>query len=197
MTQDTLIAETMQERAKRLEAYETPEWPIQAILNKELLTHSVFDPCTGFGVMADVAERFGYYVWVNDIYDWDGDLKGEEKNFLADDWPDGYLKNSSVIMNPPFKYACAFVDQSFRLGARKVICFQRFAWWESKTRREWWTRRMPNRIYICGDRASCWRFDIPSDKRGDNTPTPHAWYVWEQGHPQGTQISHIYKEDAR
>jgi hypothetical protein len=102
----------------------------------------------------------------------------------------------SIMMNPPFSLAQEFVLHSLRLGATKIVCFQRFAWWESEKRREFWEHNPPNRVYICGNRADCWRHDIPAEKRTSSTPTAHAFFVWEKGHPSGTQLGHIYKADA-
>ena len=99
-------------------------------------------------------------------------------------------------MNPPFSKATEFVEKSFELGFRKIVCFQRFSWWESQKRREFWEKHPPDRVYICGDRASCWRHDIPESERGSSTPTAHAWFVWEKGSPPGTLLGHIYKGES-
>jgi len=195
--QDSLIEETLEERAKRLEAYETPEWAVQAVLKREILTQNVVDPCTGYGVLAEAAEDCGYSVTAMDIYPWRNDVRLMDWlvpcSMLADNLSSTPF---TVLMNPPFSKACEFVKQAFHLGARKVVCFQRFAWWESKTRREFWQQHPPNRVYVCGDRASCWRMDISEVDRGNGTPTAHAWYVWESGHPVGTQLGHIYKSEV-
>lgn len=104
-------------------------------------------------------------------------------------------------MNPPFKLATQFVDRALEMGARKIVCFQKFAWWEGsrdrgKKRGQWWAANPPNRIYVCGERATCWRIDFsPAERaaRKTSTPTAHAWFVWERGHPQGTVTGHVYK----
>mgnify|MGYP006432948041 CR=1 FL=1 len=197
MKQDTLIAETMEEKAKRLETYETPEWVVRAILEREILTRHVVDPCAGRGVMGRVAGEYGYILEQYDFADWGNGGVIAGRDFLGADWPpQDFLQGASVIMNPPFSRACDFVRRSFDLGARKIVCFQRFAWWESAERRDFWCAFPPNRVYICGERATCWRFDLADAGRGGNTPTAHAWYVWEAGHPGGTQLGHIYKNDA-
>jgi len=196
--QESFIEETMEERAKRLEAFETPEWAVRAILEREILTRQVVDPCAGRGVMGRIAHEYGYRVEQFDIYDWTGKMP-------VMDWHNPVrvmveiIQESpfTVLINPPFSQACDFVRQAFHLGARKVVCFQRFAWWESKTRREFWEQYQPNRVYICGDRADCWRFDLADNPGKNGTPTAHAWYVWEQGHPGGTQLGHIYKGNVK
>jgi len=194
---DILTPETTEEKAKRLEAFETPEWAVRAILRREILTHRVLDPCAGRGVMGRIAERLNYEVNEWDIHPWQNHVS--IRDFLkVDKHETAFTPGMSftVLMNPPFSKACEFVEQAFNLGARKIVCFQRFAWWESKTRREFWNHYPPNRVYICGDRATCTRFDLAEQGFDGNTPTAHAWYVWEQGHPDGTQLGHIYKSDV-
>ncbi|GAB3282934.1 hypothetical protein GCM10027347_59560 [Larkinella harenae] len=183
------MTETLTELCKRLEHFETPEWAAEAILRKEILTQCVVDPCCGTGILSDVAMRSGYTINAIDINHW-GYPFTNVKDFLQ---YDKRLDGCTVFMNPPFSKAVQFVEQAFDLGARKIVCFQRFAWYESKARREFWEKYPPNRIYICSDRADCWRHDIPQAQRTSSSPTAHAWFVWERGQPSGTLLGHISK----
>lgn len=186
------MTETLEETARRLEAFETPQWAIDAILGVELLTETVVDPCCGRGAMAIAAQKRGYQVWPNDIHDWGYPCRLSD--FLTDP---GYCSQTArditIFMNPPFSLAEQFVLKAKKLGARKIVCFQRFAWWESQRRKKFWDEHPPNRIYICGSRATCWRYDIPKEDQKSGTTTAHAWFVWERGHPPGPVISHLYK----
>lgn len=186
--------ENLTQLCKDLEHFETPEWAVKAILKKEILTPFVIDPCCGAGALVWPLECAGYEVFREDIHDW-GFPETLVRDFLTRTI-DNDLSGLTVFMNPPFSKAVEFVEKSFELGARKIVCFQRFAWWESRKRRAFWRARPPQRIYICGDRADCWRHDIPDDQRGSSTPTAHAWFVWERGCPAGTLLSHIYKDDV-
>jgi predicted RNA methylase len=202
------MTETLAEKCKRLEHWETPEWTINAILKKEILTEVVWDPCCGAGVMSRIAKEHGYHVISSDIHNWGYEDQKAVIDFLDQNMEieESYIE-ASVLMNPPFSKAQSFVERAFELGARKVVCFQRFAWWESASRQEFWKKYPPNRIYICSDRADCWRHDIqpgPDGKRRnpetgkamESTPTAHAYFVWEVGHPAGTLVGHISKKDA-
>jgi hypothetical protein len=130
-------------------------------------------------------------------------LTTQDKPFVFD-W--------TCFMNPPFSLACEFVDRAQALGARKIVCFQRWSWRESQARRQWWRDNAPARIWLCGDRATCWRFDVPERCRGAaecckgqgrgamkcrqcmaGTPTSHAYYVWERGHKPTEIINVIWK----
>lgn len=178
--------------AKEAEAFETPEWAANAILDREILTEAVIDPCAGRGVLGRCAEARGYHVASYDKYEWDHPWC-VTMDFFDKTFPVRILRHNTVLMNPPFSLAQEFVERCLDFNARKIVCFQRFAWWESKGRREFWQKHPPNRIYICGDRASCWRFDIPKEEQKSSTTTAHAWFVWERGHPPGTVLGHIYK----
>lgn len=180
---------------KDLEHFETPEWTVRAILKKEILTSFVLDPCCGAGALVWPLECAGYEVFREDIHDWG--FRGTLVRDFLSRTGDTALENLTVFMNPPFSKAVQFVEKSFELGARKIVCFQRFAWWESNKRKDFWRAFPPNRIYICGDRADCWRHDIPQDQRGSSSPTAHAWFVFEPDHPSGTLLGHIYKGDAQ
>lgn len=188
---------------EKLEHWETPEWAAKAILSKEILSGQVYDPCVGIGVIAHAVNDAGHGVIASDIHDW-GYNATYQQDFLTvgrDAQFFSGLRGQTAIFNPPFSVSEKFVDKAFELGARKVVCFQKFSWYEGsydtgKKRGQWWEARRPSRIWICGDRADCWRHDIPKHKRTSSTPTAYAWFVWERGHAPAAITGHIYKRDA-
>ena len=157
------------------------------------------DPCCGTGVLSKAAKERGYNVAAYDIHDWGYEHMSDHLiDFLELNRERTYawrVNDFTILMNPPFSKAVEFVEKAFELGAKKVACFQRLAWYESSKRREFWENNPPARVYVCGDRATCWRHDVPDHKRSSNAPTAHAWFIWEQGAPSGTLLSHIYKND--
>lgn len=193
--------------AVKYEHFITPEWAARAILDVEPLDELVVDPCCGTGVLANVAFDLARWTHCIDIRDWGYPYQHDTLNFLQlrDPWFSAH--RFTIFMNPPFSLACEFVDKSFEIGASKVICFQRFAWWEAQKRREFWQRRPPNRVWICGDRAVCWRHDLPQDADGNrydpetgrklsSAPTAHAWFVWDINDPVEygeTKLAHIWR----
>jgi hypothetical protein len=203
---------------KDLEAYETPRWAVEALLDVEILTQNVFDPCVGLGSLVGPIIDAGYDVTALDYRDWGQDFQRHfdglyrVKHIGIGDFlgPAGenLTSGSTVVMNPPFTLACEFVDRAKALGARKIICFQRQAWRESETRREWWQNNRPARVWVCGARATCWRFDMLEcqheggkavcDKKkvcqhcSAGSSVAMAWYVWEQGHTGAEITNAIY-----
>jgi len=172
---------------RAVEMHETPEWAAESILDVELLTPVVLDPCCGRGVLSEAAINRGYEVIATDLVNWGYGLACANGHFdFLKMRPDGFEDDFSVFMNPPFSLAVEFVKHALNvMGARKVVCFQRFAWWESTDRREFWGQIPPTRMYVCETRASCWSIHIPDWKRKGSTPTAHAWFVWERGQPNG------------
>jgi len=189
--------EDLKEKCIRLEHYETPIWAAKAILQKEYLKGLVIDPCCGTGVLAQAALNYGHDVYALDIEQWGYESQNAQLDWLGLEELNGG-KEFDVMMNPPFSLATQFVEKAFELGARKVLCFQRFAWWESKKRREFWRKYQPSRVYICGDRADCWRHDIHEAGRGSSSPTAHAWFVFEKGERNHWPLlSHVWKDDVK
>ena len=136
-----------------------------------------------------------------DIVDWEQHMPDREwwKNSVTIHQLDFFevqndYSNRTVIMNPPFSLAEDFVLKAQALGARKIICFQRQAWRESATRREFWEQNSPARVWVCGARATCWRFDLLGTEKAEKggSPTSNAWYVWEKGHKGAEVTSAIY-----
>jgi predicted RNA methylase len=211
-----------------LEAFETPRWALEAVLRVEICTPTIIDPCAGTGIIARVCLDQGYNVFAIDIHDWSRDLPASAMHtagirvvdFLTDDAFGACVKDKTVFMNPPFSKACEFVDRALALGARKVITFQRQAWRESESRREWWQANRPSRVWVCGSRATCWRFDLLECRHEGGTdecahfkakgkkkppgegcskclggaPTAHGFFVWERGHSASELTDAIYPE---
>ena len=190
------VFKSIEQQATDLECYETDPWAAQAILNAELLTSRVLDPCCGTGVLTRAAQARGYWTVSWDIAEWGFEGQSAKVDFLkaaAADFDDEF----TVFMNPPFSHACAFVEKAIALGARKIVCFQRWAWFEGdekNQRRQWWDAHPPQRVYLLGNRATCWRFDIPPSERKNGSSTAHGWFVWEAGQTAGPVMGRLYRD---
>lgn len=198
----TVEDDTLEDLCKRVEAYETPFWAIDAVLDVELTTPHVMDPCAGLGAIGEVCRDRELLVEEMDIENWPQIMpdrcRVDARRFWQRDFFDELsdLSEITVIMNPPFTHAELFVDHAKRLNARKIICFQRQAWRESARRRQWWEANPPSRVWVCGARATCWRFDLLDtdlSQRGGSSVSM-AWYVWERGHRGAELTGAIYPE---
>ncbi|MBE0529511.1 MAG: hypothetical protein IH626_01705 [Rhodospirillales bacterium] len=183
---------SLEEQAEAAECWETDPWAARAILEVEILTRDVLDPCCGTGILSEAARAAGYDVLACDLYDW-GYAGADNVGVDFLQWKTR-LEGGTVLMNPPFSLACQFVDHARELGARKIVCFQRQPWRESDTRRAWWEANPPARVWVCGNRATCWLFTVPPEERGSGTPKAHAWYVWERGHRGAELMGAIWKD---
>ena len=187
----------------KLEHFVTPEWVIKSILEKEILTNLVIDPCTGTGIMSKIARAANYNVVSIDINDW-----GFEGTIIKDFLALNSFETDqefTIFMNPPFSKTCEFVEKSFQLGARKIVMFQRWSFRESSGRKEFFEKYPLARIYLCGDRATTYRHDIPVNEKGRHydpatgrelagTPTAHGFFVWERGQEQSNPpVFMLYK----
>ena len=193
----TVVDETIKDMCVRLEAFQTPRWAIDSILDVELTTRYIVDPCCGLGAIGAVCRERLLDVEEFDIERWADHFPDRQR---GEPWIQDFLKwwrpmeMETVIMNPPFSLAEEFVSHAQVLGARKIICFQRQAWRESAGRRLWWEQNAPARVWVCGARAPCWRFDMLGTEKADkgSFPTSYAWYVWERGHKGAEITSAIY-----
>lgn len=196
---------TLEQVCIDLECFETDEWAADAILNQELLTNTVLDPCCGPGVLSIAANKRGYHVLASDVYNYGYEDQDTQADFL-DKSKFGWLSSGdfSIFMNPPFSLAEEFVERAYEMSPVKIVCFQRFAWWESGGRRKFWDKYRPVRVWVCGDRASCYRHDLPRDDKGrrynhdgkpmSGTTTAHAFFVFKPRSPEkDTKLLRLYK----
>ena len=188
----TLTTADLKQKCIAAEHYETPEWAARAILEKEILTKHVVDPCCGTGILSEAAIASGSIVASYDIHDW-GYKPTTVLDWLSDEHGYVGMPLATLFMNPPFSFATQFVEKAIERKFRKIIVFQRFNWFESQTRRGFWDKHPPNRVYVCGDLAACWRHDLAPEERKSSTPTAHAWFVWDRDAPAGTILGRIYK----
>lgn len=180
------------ELVTRLEAMETAEWAAAGLFDVELFTPAIVDPCVGLGVLARAARAArGYIVSTFDVFDW-----GFPGTIVRDFLKPGFEREIracfpsldemggefSIVMNPPFRQGLAFASQAWALGPRKMAVFHKMSFFGTQSRRSWLGNHPPSRIWICGERATCWRFDFAPEKRASSTPEQHAWFVWERGH---------------
>lgn len=181
--------------AKNLECFVTPQWCVDRILDVCEFKSKIWDPCCGPGVLPKTAGRRGHDTYGSDVHDW-GYGEKRDQDFLQTTVADVpfNISSTTLFMNPPFSKAVDFVEHGLDLGVEHLVVFQRLAWLESMKRRQFWERRFLKTIYLCGNRATCWRVDVPEDKRGSSTTTAHAWFVFTAERVAEAKFKILYRE---
>ena len=89
--------------------YATSPKAVSQLLDAEVFSRDILEPCCGAGHIAKVLTARGYNVKAQDLYDYGYGESGVD--FLAYNKP----FNGDVITNPPYKYATEFVTHALEL----------------------------------------------------------------------------------
>ena len=89
--------------------YATSPKAVSQLLDAEVFSRDILEPCCGAGHIAKVLAARGYNVKAHDLYDYGYGESGVD--FLAYNTP----FNGDVITNPPYKYATEFVIHALEL----------------------------------------------------------------------------------
>lgn len=156
--------------------YETPPIAVEALLKNVHITKAepVIEPCCGRGAISKVLINHGYMVYSSDINpEWPG---AETEDFLTRREP---LRGvyPTIITNPPYKHAQAFVEKSLALGAARVFMLLRLAFLESERR---------SNILDGGNLVAVYPFKrrLPMMHRDGwtgnkaSSAIPFAWFEW-------------------
>lgn len=161
--------------------YETPEIATEELLKREKFPGGIWEPACGAGAISKVLSRHGYFVVGSDIRkdNIGGDYPGLD--FLEHEFPGQCPSPKSIITNPPFSLALAFILRSLREpGVEKIAMFCRIQLLESQERyTELWSKYPASRVYIFSKRVTCSSEGVKI--------MAFAWYIWEKGftgHPE-------------
>lgn len=162
--------------------YPTPAWATEAILDREPLPGTIWEPACGDGSMARVImARPDRVVHATDLYDRGFGQAG--RDFLKE--PD-YTWYGSIITNPPYSLAQEFVEKACRLATGKVLMLLKLNFLEGVARHEMFRRLPPVRIWVFSRRI---KFPMPSGTGGG--VLAYAWFVWERGYTGAPQLRWI------
>ena len=145
-----------------LDAYQTPTWAIEAVLDATgpWKGRTVLEPCAGDGNIARALASKGAIVTSSDIQ-WGVDFLDAE--FTRYHW---------VVTNPPYVHAQAFATKAFSL-ADGVIMLLRLGFLAGQKRHLWWQQHPPVGIYILSRR--------PSFTGKGTDSADYAWIMWRRG----------------
>jgi hypothetical protein len=172
-----------------LDAYPTPPGAVQALLRVEKLPHRLWEPCAGYGPIAQVLRDAGHAVICSDIHDY-----GFPLHFVGDfleqkKVPPG---TQAIITNAP-NYLMArkapFAVHALDL-CHRVILLTRLAFLEVPDRTDIVEHRGLARVHIFRDRLPMMHRDGWTGRKAKN-PTCYAWFVWDRNHRGPTTMHRI------
>ena len=157
--------------------YATSPKAVSQLLDAEVFSRDILEPCCGAGHIAKVLAARGYNVKAQDLYDYGYGKSGVD--FLAYNTP----FNGDVITNPPYKYATEFVVHALELipPPCRVAMFLRVQFLEGAIRyRELFSRGNLERVYVSSRRSHCAMNGDFENMKGN--AICYAWFIWRKGY---------------
>jgi len=174
--------------------YATPPSATRKLLELEIFSKNVWEPCCGMGHIARELERKGYDVKKTDIvdYGYDGCLSGEQYDFLK-------LMNKfdgDIITNPPYGLATEFAEHAMNIitDGHKVAMFLKIQFLETQKRYELFRKYPPKTVYVSVKRYGC-RPDGDFSQGETVSAVCYCWFVWEKGFKGDPVIKWFNYED--
>jgi hypothetical protein len=157
--------------------YATSPKAVSQLLDAEVFTCDILEPCCGAGHIAKVLTARGYNVKAQDLYDYGYGESGVD--FLAYNKP----FNGDVITNPPYKYATEFVTHALELipPPCRVAMFLRLQFLEGAIRyKDIFSRGGLERVYVSSRRSHCAMNGDFENMKGN--AICYAWFIWRKGY---------------
>jgi len=157
--------------------YPTDPRAVHAILLREELNGTIYEPACGDGAISEVIKQ--YYpdssLYSTDLIDRGyGDETGI--NFLTHSYDRRF---GTIITNPPFKEAKEFVERAIELSDSKVIMLMRINFLESASRYSLFKSTPLKKVYVFSKRLEIYKGGIKGKNSGI---TCYCWFVWEHGY---------------
>lgn len=156
--------------------YVTPRAATERFLAAEYIPSPCWEPACGNGAISRVLQDYAIECISSDLYDRGYGEIGVD--FISA--PDRCV--ASVVTNPPFKLAQAFVERALALNCEKVAMLMRLLWLEGKARRLFFERTRLSRVWVHSSRVNVSRMGDNYGDGGHGGMVAFAWYVWERGH---------------
>jgi hypothetical protein len=146
--------------------YPTPNYVIDALLNRETFEGEIWEPACGDGAISKVLKSRGHTVFSSDLIDRNyGDAHFD---FLL-----SHRKTDNIITNPPFNIGTKFTVHALDLASRKVAIFNKLSFLEGKERRD--------RIYSLNKLKTVYVFSQRvTFNQGSGGMLAFAWFVFDK-----------------
>lgn len=173
--------------------YATDPTAIDKLLSVEKPNHYIWECCAGGGHLAKRLKEYGFKVYSSDIVQRDYPLDNIIDFLNCKE--DVGLVCCDIITNPPYKNAMEFVLEALNkisVGCR-VFMFLKLTFLESKNRKlNLFLKYPPKKIYVFSERIACAKNgDFEGMKKAGGSAVAYAWYVWEKGYTDSTEITWI------
>ncbi|PZU59809.1 MAG: hypothetical protein DI547_04860 [Sphingobium sp.] len=168
------------------EFYVEPAWTVHALAQAiDFSDDVVWDPCCGSGTIPKVMSGYAKGVLASDIFD-RGYPPAVCADFLTAYDPAPFHSRMSIVMNPPFRQAEAFVRHALSLIDRRLAVIQQLSFLASKARHSLFTEFPPSDVLILSRRPSMppgHRIEEMGDKAFRGGTTDFCWIVWTKSTP--------------
>jgi hypothetical protein len=171
-------------RRQKNDWYPTPSYATQSLLDREKFESPIREPACGDGAISKVLEKNGYSVISSDLFPYGYAEYGID--FTARN--ELHVGAKTMITNPPFKLANAFVFKSIQIYD-KFALFLRLSYLEGQERyKKIYKETPPSRVWVFSKRLTLWRGD---EERNGNGTQCYAWFVWDKKHTDGVKLDWI------
>ena len=176
----------VEEERETNDYYATNPRAIDALRTQFDIPDKIWECACGEGHLSKKLEELGYSVYSSDLIDrgfGDGNI-----DFLKqDNMPDGC---ENILTNPPYKYACEFVEHSLDLleDGKYCIMFLKTTFLEGQKRYDKiFSKNPPKYMFQFIKRIECGK----NGALGCGSAVAYAWFVWEKGYKGNTMIKWI------
>ena len=175
--------------------YATDPKALELFLNKakELnidFGSNIWECAVGEGHLAELLKSKGYNVFSSDIVDRNY-TDTQIIDFLTFE---GKNLDTSIITNPPYKYAKEFVEKALSVisDKRYVAMILKVQFLEGKARKQLFEKHPPKYICVHSERQLCAKnADFDGMKESGGSAVAYAWFVWEKGYTDDTIVKWI------
>lgn len=152
-------------KRKKSDFYETPYSITKQLLEREELIGSILEPACGGGAILNLLPKnaVGY---------------DKEKDFLTET-----EKYDTIITNPPFSIAYAFIQKAKEISNKKIIMLLPLSYLHGKKRHDdiWMDKNFPLKCIYVFTRYPMLGEKLRVDGKYKTGMMVYAWYVWEIG----------------
>jgi hypothetical protein len=176
------------------EWYVEPAWCVNAMANVIDLPGTIWDPACGMGTIPEVFRTRGKETWATDLIDRGYEAMHSAVDFLSIDpvrvrdlQPDLLPDRYSIVTNPPFNLAEAFVRHAMQMpNVQKVVIVQQLKFLASQRRWRLYHEFPPSEVLIMSKRPSMppgHAIAEMGEKAFKGGEVDYCWIIWDVANP--------------